>query len=79
MMNEYKVIDYTDILKKDKEVEFKYNGFYYEVFESADTGYVVNLYFSNERDEDGYYLDKNIIDGGLCSGNAMDAVRFMLC
>lgn len=76
-MNEYKVIEYTDILKRDKEVEFEYNGFYYEIFKSTDSSYIVNMYCSNERD-DGCYLEKNLIDGGVCYGNPMDAIRFMI-
>ena len=38
------------LLKNESSVEFKHNGFYYEVFESADSGYVVNVYSSNEKD-----------------------------
>ena len=32
------------VLKNESSVEFKHNKLYYEVFESADSGYVVNLY-----------------------------------
>jgi hypothetical protein len=65
-------------LHMEECVEFIYNGLYYEIFESADTGYVVNLYSSDERDEYGEYLEKNCIDGGLCTGSAKDAIGFML-
>ena len=76
-MSELTVVKYTDILLQNKSVDFTYNGFHYEIFKSADNGYIVNMYGSSERDEDGYYLDENIIDGGICYGNAMDAIRFM--
>ena len=66
------------ILKSETSVEFQHNGFYYEVFESADTGYVINLYSSGEKDADGEYLDKYELDGGLCTGSARDAIEFML-
>jgi len=46
----------------------------YEIFESAERGYVVNVY----SDEDGEYLDKYLVDGGLCSGTVKDAIEFML-
>jgi len=66
------------ILKNETSVEFQHNGFYYEVFESADTGYIVNLYSCNKKDENGKYLDKYELDGGLCTGSARDAIEFML-
>ena len=62
----------------NQSVEFTYNSLYYEVFESADSGYVVNLYSSNEKDEYGEYQDKFNVDGGLCTGSAKDAIEFML-
>ena len=77
-MSELTIVKYTDILIRHHSVHFEYNGFYYEVFESADSGYVVNMYCSNERDDNGCYLEKNLIDGGVCHGNAMDAIRFMI-
>jgi hypothetical protein len=48
------------------------------VFESADSGYIVNVYSSDERDEDEQYIEANLVDGGLCSGNERDAIEFML-
>jgi len=65
------------LLKNESSIEFKYNGYFYEIFESADTGYIVNLYSDNAKDKDGY-LDENIVDGGLCTGSARDAIEFML-
>jgi len=69
---------FAEILEDDNIVEFIHNDFYYEIFESADTGYVVNIYSDDERDEYGKYLEKNCIDSGLCSGSARDAIEFML-
>jgi len=73
-----KINSLARVLKNENSVAFKYNGFFYEVFESADTGYIVNIYSADERDEDGEYRDHNLIDGGLCSGSARDAIGFML-
>jgi len=65
------------VLIDKSSVEFKHNGFYYKVFKSADSGYVVNVYSSDERDEDDEYTEANLIDGGLCSGSAKDALTFL--
>lgn len=68
----------SQILFIYKRVEFKYNNSYYEIFESCSDGYVVNLYSSCLKDEDGDYFDANMIDGGLCSGSTRDAIEFMM-
>ncbi len=77
-MNKHNISKLADILEKDKSVEFKYNNLFYEIFESCDTGYIVNLYSSDEKDEDSEYLEENLVDGGLCTGSASDAVWFMV-
>ena len=59
-------------------MEFVYNDLHYEIFASADTGYIVNIYSSDEKDEDEQYLEKNNIDGRLCTGSCKDAIEFML-
>ena len=76
IMNKHNISKLSDILEKEKSVEFKYNNLFYEIFESCDTGYIVNLYSSDEKDEDGEYLEENLVDGGLCTGRASDAVWF---
>ena len=38
---------------------------------------MINIYSSNEKDEDDEYLFENI-DGGLCTGSPKDAIEFML-
>ena len=78
IMNKNNISKLADILKKDTYVEFTYNNLFYEIFESANGGYIVNLYSSNEKDEDGEYLEDNNVDGGLCTGSASDAVWFMV-
>jgi hypothetical protein len=47
------------------------------VFKSPDIGYIVNLYSSDEKDEDEQYIEANLVDSGLCSGNKRDAIEFM--
>ena len=77
-MSEDKMMEFANMLENGETVEFTHAGCHYEIFESSESGYAVNVYSHNERDEDGDYLDKYIIDGGLCSGSARDAVGFML-
>ena len=66
------------ILQQHDEVEFIYNNLHYEIYASCESGYVVNIYSSDEKDEDDQYLEQNNIDGGLCTGSCLDAIEFML-
>jgi hypothetical protein len=68
----------SKILDLYQRVEFRYNNTYYEVFDSVNGGYMVNVYTSDNKDDDGCYLDKNCIDGGLCAGSSKDAIEFMM-
>jgi len=77
-MDESKIKAFADILESAGTIEFIHNGCYYEIFESADTGYIVNVYSDDVRDEYGEHLEEHIIDGGLCTGSAEDAIGFML-
>ena len=77
-MAQSKITKLAKTLTKNKEVVFVHNGFFYEVFESTDSGYVVNLYSCNNRDEYGGYLDEYLIDGGHCTGSTENAIGFML-
>ncbi|QOY51969.1 hypothetical protein [Candidatus Sulfurimonas baltica] len=78
-MNELRINSFIKILKDDKSVHFSYNEHYYEIFESiTDSGYIVNVYSSDEKDEGNDYIDKYLIDGGICTGSAIDAIYFML-
>ena len=78
IMNRTNISKLSEILEKEKSVEFKYNNLFYQIDESLYGGYVVNLYSSNEKDEDDKYLEENLVDGGLCSGSVSDAVWFMV-
>lgn len=78
-MNERRIKSFVKILEDNKTVNFSYNEYYFEIFESVtDSGYVVNVYSSDEKDEDEDYLDKHLVDGGICTGSALDAIHFML-
>ena len=77
-MNESKIEELADILQSANIVEFFHKGFYYEVFLSADSGYIVNIYSSDERDDEGELIEANMLDGGLCNGSEKDAISFML-
>ncbi len=68
----------SKILDINQTVEFIYNNLHYEIFKSADSGYIINVYSSDEKDEYNQYLEQNNIDGGLCAGNCRDAVEFMM-
>lgn len=79
---EYKqlaILTIAKILDLYQKVEFKYKDQYFEVFISdSENGYIVNVYSNSQKDEDGYFLEENIVDGGLCSGNSCDAIEFMM-
>ena len=66
------------ILNSTHKVEFQNDGLYYEIFESSNDGYEINVYSKNSKDENGEYCESDIIDGGTCTGSARDAVEFML-
>ena len=78
IMNRTNISKLSEILENEKSVEFKYNNLFYEIYESTNRGYIVNLYSSNEKDKNNEYLEENLVDGGLCSGNTSDAVWFMV-
>ncbi|WP_415397818.1 hypothetical protein [Sulfurimonas sp. CS5] len=75
-LSKNKISSLAKVLENKDSVEFNNDGFYYEIFESAEGGYIVNVYSSH--DEDVEYIEANLIDGGHCSGSPRDAVRFML-
>ena len=76
-MKEKEILQLTYILEEIGKIEFEHNNLFYEIFESAESGYMINIYSSNEKDDDGEYLFENI-DGGQFDGNAKDAIEFML-
>ena len=61
-------------LKNTKKVEFQNDGLFYEIFESSN-GYEINVYTDKTKDENSEYLESNIVDGGVCSGSARDAIE----
>ena len=74
-----KINSLARVLKTKNIVEFNYNGFYYEIFLSADRGFVVNLYSSDMRDSEGELIESNLVDGGLCDSTSEQvAIEFML-
>ena len=78
VLSEKIIIKLANILENKQNVKFEYNDLFYEIFESCDSGYIINLYSSNEKDKDGEYLEENNVDGGLCNGAVRDAILFML-
>jgi hypothetical protein len=75
--NELNIKELADILKTNKSLEFQYKNLHYQIFESSELGYCVNVYSSNDKDENGDYLDSNLVDGGVCTGSAKDAITFI--
>lgn len=78
MSNELNIKELADILKTNKSLEFQYKNLYYQIFESSELGYCVNVYSTNQKDENGDYLDCNLVDGGVCTGSAKDAIGFLI-
>jgi len=71
---------YAMILKSEREVMFADEEIVYVIFESANGGWSVNIYTTDEEivfcDADNYEL--KFLDGGLCTGDEYDAIEFMM-
>ena len=68
------VDEQVELLRKNKEVTFVYEGRIFNIFASSETkGWYIQIFDSFEDVESG--CDS---DGGLCTGSAKDAVEFML-
>jgi len=65
-------------LKDKNTIDFKHGTLYYHIHATNEENYNIDVYNNPEKDEDGDYLVSNIIDGGVCIGNAKDAIEFML-
>lgn len=63
-LSKNKISSLAKVLENKDSVEFNNDGFYYEIFESAEGGYIVNVYSSHDKDEDVEYIEANLIDGG---------------
>ncbi len=77
IMNDIKLKELADILRCNRYLEFEYENLYYHISESAEIGYVINVYSSKEKDDEGDYWDCYLVDGGLCTGSAKDAIKFI--
>ncbi len=77
-LREIAITALSKFLDLNQSVEFKYHNLYYEIFTSVESGYVINIYSSDEKDEYGEYQEKFNVDGGLCTGSAKDAIKFMI-
>ena len=59
-------------LEEKGQVAILFKGFLYIVYDATmEEGYMVDKY-------DPFDLEEGIIDGGLCTGSAQDAVEFLL-
>lgn len=73
------IIKYATILKSNGEVEFMYNNYFFEIFESSESGFCFNIYSSNEKDENDEYISDNILDGGVfVENNPINAIKFAI-
>jgi len=64
---------YATILKNEGEVMFILEDLrVIEVFEHSEGGFEVNVY----EDYD-HVLSHDILDGGICTGSEIDAIKFM--
>jgi len=52
------------------------DGFFYEIFEFDNGGYMVEVYDTDDDDVEVRTL--TYVNGGLCTGSAFDAIGFML-
>ena len=50
-MKKEMILQLASKLKEVSRVEFEYNNSFYEIFESTEGGYMINIYSSNEKDE----------------------------
>lgn len=78
IMNEIKLKELADILRCNRYLEFEYENLYYQISGSGEIGYVINIYSSKDKDDNGDYLDCYLVDGGLCTGSSRDAIEFIL-
>ncbi|MCS5590509.1 MAG: hypothetical protein NZ824_11140 [Candidatus Thioglobus sp.] len=71
---------YAMILKSEREVMFSDEGLVYVIFESANGGWSVDVYETDEGivfcNADNYEL--KLLEGGLCTGDEYEAIEFMM-
>lgn len=72
----------ANTLKLKKSVQFVYDDLFYDIFRSfTELGYIINVYPNDKGkifDTDGELIDDEQLDGGCCTGNAKNAVYFMI-
>jgi len=70
---------YAKILESEREVMFYDDDWVYVIFESSNGGWNVDVF---TLDETMYYnaehYELEFVDGGLCTGDAYDAIEFMM-
>ena len=49
IMNDIKLKELADILRCNRYLEFEYENLYYQISESAEIGYVINVYSSMKK------------------------------
>lgn len=66
-------------LRKNRNVEFKFGGCISDIFESSEGGWYMTIYEEDaKKDENGDFDEDDEIDGGLCTGSAINAVTFFI-
>ena len=66
-------------LRKNRNVEFKFGGCIIDIFESSEGGWHITVYEEDaKKDENGDFNEDDEIDGGLCTGSAINAVTFFI-
>jgi len=67
----------VEILEEKGEVVFEHEGMVYQIFESSEEGYEINMFdLSSDNFISGDTLEAD--DGGRCTGSAKDAIYFMI-
>lgn len=66
----------SDLLFTNKYIEFWENDMYFAVYKLNDRfGYGINVYVSDEKDEQGIFFVRNLIDATLCKKEALEAIK----
>jgi len=70
-MNQSLITAYASILEQNQAATFEHNDIIYRIW-ANDEGWYLELL---EENDSGEWVE---IDGGLCTGSAIDAIEFML-
>ena len=66
---------YAMVLTERGSITFEEDGLVFEINESEE-GYMIDLFFPVHTTGNGFMCKE--IDGGICTGSALDAIEFML-